>query len=234
MKAGKETTRRPILAAGGIVFRHDGKPAIAVVQLRKMGAWVLPKGKLAAGETAIAAARREVLEETGHRVSVHEFLGALAYDTGGRQKIVSFWRMQALAGPVGELMRDVRAVEWLTLDAASARLTHARERFFLEQVGPDALLRAVRSQRKRAVKRPRTSPQPLPQPLSRPIPELVTPVDFIAPLPADNLARGASAPPDTRAIQPAAAGPYLNEKGLLEKTWDWLCHAAWQPKPARD
>src|SRR5580704_16805842 len=133
--------RAPILAAGGIVLRGDRKPQIAVVQLRKLSAWVLPKGKLAASESAIAAARREVLEETGHRVSIHEFLGTLAYEAGGRPKIVHFWRMQALGGPVGPLMRDVKAVEWLTLDAAVARLTHVREKAFLEQVGPAALRR---------------------------------------------------------------------------------------------
>jgi 8-oxo-dGTP diphosphatase len=238
MKASKEATRTPILAAGGIVLRPGGKPTIAVVQLRKMNAWVLPKGKLAAGESALAAARREVLEETGHRVSIHEFLGMLAYETGGRQKIVRFWRMQALGGPVGELMRDVKAVEWLTIDAAIARLTHVREKVFLEQVGPDAL----RLARKSAVRRPRVKPEPLPFP--QPMPELVAPVDFVAPLPADDRAHAASAPPDEHVIDLAAdvSNPTekdlleqdLLEKNLIEKTWDWLRHTPWQPKPARD
>src|SRR6266576_2512601 len=83
MKDRKDkTTRAPILAAGGIVLRGDRKPQIAVVQLRKLSAWVLPKGKLAASESVIAAARRELLEATGHRVSIHEFLGTLAYEAG--------------------------------------------------------------------------------------------------------------------------------------------------------
>jgi len=241
MKAGKETTRAPILAAGGIVLRHGGKPTIAVVQLRKMSVWALPKGKLAASESALAAARREVLEETGHRVSIHEFLGTLAYETGGRQKIVRFWRMQALGEPVGELMRDVKAVEWLALDAAIARLTHAREKVFLEEVGPDALRRAARPPRKSVVRRARAAPAPIPLP--EPVPELVAPVDFIAPLPADDPARVVRVPFDTHAIAnhaidthafEQAADPDLIEKNLLEKTWDWLRHTTWQPKPARD
>jgi 8-oxo-dGTP diphosphatase len=153
MKERRDKTRIPILAAGGIVLRGDRKPQVAVVQLRKLSAWVLPKGKLAASESALAAARREVLEETGHRVSIHEFLGTLAYEAGGRPKVVQFWRMQAIGGPVGELMRDVKAVQWLPLDDAIAQLTHAREQAFLEQVGPLALKSAERSAR-RAVARP--------------------------------------------------------------------------------
>jgi len=241
MKEGKDKTRVPILAAGGIVVRNDGKPAIAVVQLRKMSAWMLPKGKLAAGESAIAAARREVLEETGHRVSIHEFLGTLAYETGGRQKIVHFWRMQALGGPVGDLMRDVKAMEWLALEEAIERLSHARERAFLQQVGPLAIRRAARPQRKSVVRRPR--PRPVPQPHAPAVPELVAPVDFAAPLPADRLARVASPPLDSHASERAIAGENpietnlfeknLLEKNLLEKTWDWVRQTTLQAKPPR-
>ena len=67
--------RAPVLAAGGIVLRQAETPEVAVVRLRKRNEWVLPKGKLDDGETARDAAMREVLEETGHDVSVHEFLG---------------------------------------------------------------------------------------------------------------------------------------------------------------
>jgi 8-oxo-dGTP diphosphatase len=148
MKDRKDKTRVPILAAGGIVLRGDRKPQIAIVQLRKLSAWVLPKGKLAASESIIAAARREVLEETGHRVSIHEFLGTLAYEAGGRPKVVQFWRMQAIGGPVRELMRDVKAVQWLALEDAIAQLTHVREQAFLDQVGPMALKSAERAARR--------------------------------------------------------------------------------------
>src|SRR6266566_1509997 len=150
MKERKEKSRVPILAAGGIVLRNDRKPQFAIVQLRKLGAWGLPKGKLAAGEDAMAAARREVLEETGHRVTIHEFLGTLAYEASGRPKVVQFWRMQAIDGPIGDLTRDVKAVHWLALEEAVDRLTHLRERVFLEQVGPIALKFAERSVRRAA------------------------------------------------------------------------------------
>lgn len=131
--------RAPVLAAGGIVLRQAETPEVAVVRLRKRNEWVLPKGKLDDGETARDAALREVLEETGHEVSVHEFLGTLVYESGGRCKIVHYWRMETSGEQAYELMDDVRAVDWLPLEAAVDRLSRSYERAFLENVGPLAL-----------------------------------------------------------------------------------------------
>ena len=250
MKDRKDKT--PILAAGGIVLRGERKPQIAVVQLRKMGAWVLPKGKLAAGEDMLAAARREVLEETGHRVSVHEFLGTIAYEAGGRPKVVQFWRMQALPGPTGELMRDVRAVDWLGLDEALERLSHAREQAFLAQVGPPALKAAEQSQRrvverasrKRPVERPALAAL-----AADPTPWLVS-IDHAAPAPVDSAPILGPVEPErvapermaapAPAIVPAApfmpsppmstgdTASMIAGQGALERTWQWLRHVSTQ------
>src|SRR5690554_1105792 len=86
---------KPIQAAGGIVVRDSARALFAVVQRSKDDHWVLPRGKLKRDENPVTGARREVVEETGHRVTVHEFLGAITYRAGGRPKIVQFWRMQA-------------------------------------------------------------------------------------------------------------------------------------------
>ena len=98
--------RTPIYAAGGIVVRGHARPLIAVVQRSKDDAWVLPRGKLKRNENPVVGARREVVEETGHRVRVYEFLGAITYRARGRPKIVQFWRMQAYKWP----SRDPRAI----------------------------------------------------------------------------------------------------------------------------
>jgi 8-oxo-dGTP diphosphatase len=176
--------RTPILAAGGIVLRQEKTPLIAVVRLRKRNEWVLPKGKLDDGETPRAAAMREVLEETGHDVSVHEFLGTLVYEAGGRSKVVHYWRMETSGGQVYELMDDVKAVDWLPLDAAVERLSRGYERAFLSNVGPIALKAAALG---RSPRRPKT-PQPAPQPVS----EKRTRRPVAAPRPS--LAIAASAP----------------------------------------
>ena len=156
------------------MLRQEATPLIAVVRLRKRNEWVLPKGKLDDGETPRDAAEREVWEETGHDVSVHEFLGTLVYESGGRFKVVHYWRMETSGKPSYELMDDVRAVDWLPLDAAVERLSRAYERAFLANVGPLALEAAAlaRSERRSKARktpvlvkrrrRPTVAPQPTP------------------------------------------------------------------------
>jgi 8-oxo-dGTP diphosphatase len=136
--------REQIMAAGGIVLRREQPPLVAVVRLRKRDEWVLPKGKLDDGETPRDAAKREVLEETGHNVTVHEFLGTLVVDTGTRSKVVHYWRMEAGDAAARPLMDDVRAVDWLPLDDAVERLSRSHEKTFLENVGPYALAGLIR------------------------------------------------------------------------------------------
>ncbi len=124
------------------MLRQAEPPLVAVVRMRKRNEWALPKGKLDHGESPRAAAEREAMEETGHDVTVHEFLGTLAYETSGGPKVVHYWRMEAGDAPVRQLMRDVKAVDWLPLGEAVERLSRGYEQAFLQQVGPMALAAA--------------------------------------------------------------------------------------------
>ncbi|MFC0239334.1 NUDIX domain-containing protein [Rhodopseudomonas telluris] len=167
--------RTTVLAAGGIVVRSGGAPLFAVVRMRKRGDWVLPKGKLNAGETPRAAAEREAIEETGHLVTVHEFLGTVAYEVGGRSKVVHFWRMDAEATPSRPLMKDIRAVDWLPLHEATQRLTRGYEQVFLAEVGPRVLAAAADAARTPGAILPDQPPPPTvssPAPADQPIREL--------------------------------------------------------------
>lgn len=142
--------KKPIQAAGGVVVRKGKRPLVAVVQRAKDDRWVLPRGKLKRTERARAGARREVVEETGHRVDLHEYLGAITYRAQGRPKVVEFWHMRAAANPSRDLMPDIARVVWLPLKDAVKRLTYPLEKLFLRSVGAGLVRKA---KRKAAIKK---------------------------------------------------------------------------------
>ena len=194
--------RAPVLAAGGILLRPEETPRIAVVRLRKRNEWVLPKGKLDDGETPRDAAKREVLEETGHEVFVHEFLGTLVYESGGRSKVVHYWRMETSGEQSCELMDDVREVDWLPLEAAMDRLSRGYERAFLANVGPIALEAAALARQSRA-RKPPTGEKRRRQPAPFAKPPLTVPV---MPQPDLTSAATAAGEPTFVGNEPADAG----------------------------
>jgi 8-oxo-dGTP diphosphatase len=191
---------QPILAAGGILVRGNTRPTIAVVQLRKDGDWVLPKGKLNRGEDALAAAKREVKEETGHAVTAEEFVGTLCYEVNGRAKVVQFWRMYPNGGPARELMDDIRQVAWLPLHKAIRKLARPHERAFLASAGP-AVIRSHRQN---------TAIRAVP-------PDAVREVAAVT-------ATASSRAADTSAAQAAAisAGVAVRRRNVVARAWNWL------------
>ncbi|HEX3859667.1 MAG TPA: NUDIX domain-containing protein [Pseudolabrys sp.] len=128
-----------ILAAGGIVMRGGARPLFAIVRRSKDGRWVLPRGKLRRNERPVVGAKREAVEETGHRMQVHEFIGAVTYSTRGKPKVVQYWRMQAEDTPHHEPARDIEKVNWLSLSSAVGKLSNPLESLFLRNVGRRAL-----------------------------------------------------------------------------------------------
>jgi 8-oxo-dGTP diphosphatase len=211
----------PILAAGGIVTRGRARPLFAVVRLRRQKSWVLPKGKLNRNEAALAAARREAIEETGHDMKVCEFLGSLAYTTSGRPKTVRFWRMEASSKPVAKLMKDVSAVRWLPLARAINKLTHEREKNFLARVGPHALSHLRRSHTESRPARPRpvrgkrdaARGNGKSAPIERPIPRRHTAMAAHADRPARRPVHPARAKLGTTCAAP---------REIVQALWRWL------------
>jgi 8-oxo-dGTP diphosphatase len=247
--------RTPVLAAGGIVLRQGQTPLVAVVRLRKRNEWVLPKGKLDDGETPRAAAEREVMEETGHDVLVHEFLGTLAYESRGGSKVVHYWRMEARGSAAYELMRDVKAVDWLPLADAVDRLSRDYERAFLENVGPIALsaaahaatarkARAKQPAPEKRLKRragvtapPAVTPAPASPPLDQPSLQVAQQDDLTDVIDASvsasvDEAQPAVAPSVTLEVEPAAVEAVemrtrqQPRRNLLQRVRDWLRRAA--------
>ena len=201
------------------MLRRGITPLIAVVRLRKRNEWVLPKGKLDDGETARDAALREVVEETGHEVTVHEFLGTLVYESGGRSKAVHYWRMETNGEQVYELMEDVKAVAWLPLDAAVERLSRAYERVFLANVGPLALEAVAASQ-------PATAQDERPFVASDGVGTAARPTEFGTKMQfAEAGAAAPAANPESRNSDTARTAQG-RRRNLVQRMRDWLRRAA--------
>lgn len=106
---------------------EKSKVEVALVHRTRYDDWSLPKGKLEAGEPALAAAVREVGEELGARVAVSRRIGQVAYDTALGRKTVDYWVMRHLDGPFTP-NDEVDRAEWLPAPAARERLTYDVDR----------------------------------------------------------------------------------------------------------
>ena len=96
--------------------------------VRCTGAWEVVHGRIEPGEAPPAAARREVLEETGHTCRLGTELPQSRYtDAQGRPKEVHYWAAEATGGAF-EPNEEVSDLVWLTPDEAREQLTHERDR----------------------------------------------------------------------------------------------------------
>ncbi|WAW15355.1 NUDIX hydrolase [Peptostreptococcus equinus] len=104
--------REEISAGGVVVFGN------AILLLKKYnGDWVLPKGKVEAGETHEIAALREVKEEGGVKASINKYLGEIHYtykENWNENKCVH------------------KMVYWYLMDTKSMETTPQREEGFVE------------------------------------------------------------------------------------------------------
>ncbi len=120
---------RPLVSAGAVVWRRGASGVeVCLVHRPRYDDWTLPKGTVKSGEHVLAAAVREVAEETGYHVTLGPPMPAQRYLVGGRPKIVHYWSAHAAAdrGP-WRPTREVDEAVFVPVADALRRLSYASD-----------------------------------------------------------------------------------------------------------
>ncbi len=138
-----QATLEPEVSAGGVVLaRRAGRTYVALV-MREDGSWVLPKGHKERGEDLLAAARREIFEETGlppELLVLERQLDEFSHDETARRldvtKVNCFFLMRLASDVLPELRPDPDhgAARWFALDEPWPYLFYAYQRTLLAEV----------------------------------------------------------------------------------------------------
>jgi len=136
---GKKAEDQIISQAGVIPYRirSDGSLQVLLITSR-VGAWIVPKGKIDEGHTAHEAARIEALEEAGV-VGIGgspegEPLGHYEYEKLGSKHRVDLYAMPVLRVLEDWPDRDHRRREWMSIDEAIRRVEYPDLRDVLERM----------------------------------------------------------------------------------------------------
>jgi 8-oxo-dGTP pyrophosphatase MutT (NUDIX family) len=126
-------------SAGGVIYRWYGAVPHVLLIRDAYHHWGLPKGHLERGETADAAALREVEEETGlARLRLGPRLGTIDwfFRADGRliHKFCHFFLMESPEGEtVPQLEEGITACRWVPLCDAIREISYDNAREVLEQ-----------------------------------------------------------------------------------------------------
>ena len=127
-------------SAGGVVLNRAGQ---VLIVNQKGTSWSLPKGHVEAGEDALAAARREIEEESG--VAELDYVGECGsysrykIDADGGEdrselktiRMFLFTTVQSVLSPTGG---DNPEARWVEREEVAGFLTHPKDREFFRSV----------------------------------------------------------------------------------------------------
>jgi 8-oxo-dGTP diphosphatase len=125
-----------IKAAGAVLWREETpfELEILLVHRPQYDDWSFPKGKVDDGESTIAAAFREVKEETGYSAVFGQYLGASSYKFDDGKKKVKYWMAQALPHANSFIPNEeIDKIEWVSIKEARHFLTYDEDREILDE-----------------------------------------------------------------------------------------------------
>jgi 8-oxo-dGTP diphosphatase len=119
-----------ISAAGAVVWRKhkDNFTEVAIIHRPKYDDWSFPKGKLEVGESLIACAHREVLEETNLQTEFGPHLGQVEYFTPDGLKKVTYWSAKVIAEKPFRTNTEVDQLKWIPITKVIEVLTNETDK----------------------------------------------------------------------------------------------------------
>jgi ADP-ribose pyrophosphatase YjhB (NUDIX family) len=115
-------------SAGGVVGRRGKVLLVEVENLKGEIVWTFPKGHLEKGETWLAAALREVEEETGWKCRSLGLLSNATYFFRRKEKLVfkrvRWFRMEPARKTGKPDAKEIRRIRWVEEDKAVDLLTY--------------------------------------------------------------------------------------------------------------
>ena len=126
-----------IQAAGAVLWRKSdiSQLEIAVIHRPRYDDWSLPKGKVEPGETHLACAAREVMEETGFEPVLGPEIGTAKYLAEGTPKEVRYWSAHAIGESHGPRdNHEVDQVIWLSVSDAKKKVSVDDDREMLQSL----------------------------------------------------------------------------------------------------
>lgn len=115
-----ETTPKHSVSVAGIVVRDDGR--VLVIRRDDNGRWEAPGGVLELDESFEDGVRREVLEETGLKVTVQRLTGVYKNLTRGIVALV--YRCRPAVGETHPTA-EAREVRWMTREEVQSAMNPA-------------------------------------------------------------------------------------------------------------